>query len=81
MLDNVWIDGCGKQNSDYHALSWILNNNSSSVTHSVISNSYSKCVTSENTNSVTLKNNLIVKCINMGINFIGTSTALIDSNI
>ncbi len=62
------MSGCGKEDTDFHALDFANNSNENQeVIDSVIARSKMYCVKVRKTKKLTFKNNLIYGCIEQGL--------------
>lgn len=67
-MHNVYMNKCGKEKTDFHALDFAENSNEThEVVDSVIARSKRYCLNVRNTKKLTFKNNLIYGCIDLGI--------------
>lgn len=79
-LHNVDIKGCGKANSEVHALDYLMTAEDQEVVGSVIRNSYMKCVKADSVGTFTFTDNVVHDCINMGLE-LKSKNAVVNNNM
>lgn len=81
-LQAVAIKGCGKENSDVHALEFYNNKNDTNVvTHSVIEQSDRFCVKAAHTDNLVFNDNVMFDCIQMGVFLESVDDYSIDNSV
>lgn len=79
ILSGVEIRGCGKENSETHALDFMRTNEDQVIEDSVVLNSYMKCVKADQVDSFVVTNSLVHGCITMGLEISGKNVVVTDN--